>query len=382
MKNRILPLLLAALLLMPLLKLPASAAEPAPLTLSFALEGQRATVSVAAAGAITLSNYDMLLSWDGAAFTLTGIANARSSLFPHFQANDRPGDPGAGMIAAISGGGNVTVAAGEILAVWSFAVAEDAAGSYAFTLTVSDAAAEDGSALAWKGASVSCGAELTGGGITPAPLELRCLAEEEGVTAAIVATEAVTLSNYDMLLRWDGEVFTLAGIANSQSSLFPNFQANDRPGDPGAGMIAAASGGGNVTLAAGETLAVYAFTPADGADVTAPFTLTVREAADMDGLSLAWKGAKVSGHAVPRPEIREIEADGMEITVRASCDRDDAALILASYTAGGRLIEVFTAPVTVGTGDYGFTLTEPGGCVKAFLTDGDARPLCRMMRDR
>ena len=165
------------------------------------------------------------------------------------------------------------------------------------------------------------------------------------------------------------------------SSLYaPNTAANITPEDPNLGKISAVSGGVNVTLAAGATLATYSFTVPEGTEGSYSFTLTVWDAADENGEPLSWKGAAVDGSVVlrqkPASGIISVHADSAIVTVTITEGEEGQPLYLASYTAAGQMREVHTLPVQSGVDEYTFTLTGPGGLVKAFLLDAENRPVC------
>lgn len=129
---------------------PTPGAVPLKLVCSWDRASGTATAAVTAAEELVLSNYDIVLSWDAAVFGLTDIANGQSG-FGSFVPN-----LSTGWISAAGGGENLVVGKGETLAVYTLtAVGMPENGDYGFTLSVRDAATEDGEALVWKGETVS-----------------------------------------------------------------------------------------------------------------------------------------------------------------------------------------------------------------------------------
>ena len=125
------------------------------------------------------------------------------------------------------------------------------------------------------------------------PLALSGSYDRATRTAAVsvVATEPITLSNYDAALLWDERLFTPDDIVNGQEEQIGNFFPN-----VAVGKISAASDGDNVTIEAGETLATFFLTAAyDLEPGYYSFALTVRDASDENGDALAWKGYTVDG---------------------------------------------------------------------------------------
>ena len=134
----------------------AEAAEAVPLKLVIDETGDKFQVTVLSKDELVLSNYDVQLSWDASAFSLNEITNGQAYLFGNFQQNTD-----TGKISAASSGNNVTVSAGETLATYVLSPLSGALdGTYSFTLTVRDAADEDGYALSWKGGAITESLEL------------------------------------------------------------------------------------------------------------------------------------------------------------------------------------------------------------------------------
>ena len=169
------------------------AGAAAPVELSAAADGETVTVTATATQAITLSNYDLWFSWDASAFTLREITNGQEALFRNFQSNT-----GDGRISAMSRGNNVTVPAGETLVVYTLSAVPGTVGDHTFTLTVRDAANEDGDALAWKGESVRATVTLE----PPRPAEISALTVSGGVASASVYAPD---PGYALFAAYDGD---------------------------------------------------------------------------------------------------------------------------------------------------------------------------------
>ncbi len=280
-----LSLLLAAILTLSLLAgAPALAAGDAPLELrtEYDESAGRVTAALAATEAITLANYDLRLSWDRDKLSFSSAENAQTALFPgdYFLTNAEKG-----IVSAMSGGSDVTVAAGETLVSFTFTVAASAEGETALSVTVSDAADENGAALSWRGKTLSANVSLDAAPVE-LPLELTAEYAEGAVNAVLKTKEAVTLANYDLRLSWDSEALSLGSIGNGQSELFTGFFTN-----PAKGTVSAMSSGSNVTVAAGETLVSFTLAAAEGAEGETTLRVTISDAADENGAALGWKGA-------------------------------------------------------------------------------------------
>ncbi len=109
-----------------------------------------ATVSVVTTQPVTLSNYDVTLTWDKTLFNLTGITNGQPSLMTAFQKNTTTGRTSA------ASGNNVTIPAGATLATYTLSAktTPKKGDVYDFSLLVRDVADENGDPLPWKGLTV------------------------------------------------------------------------------------------------------------------------------------------------------------------------------------------------------------------------------------
>ena len=379
-KRRLLALIMLSFVLLCINSL-AAAATAAPLKLTAAVAGDSVTLSVVTTQAVTLSNYDVQLSWDSAAFTLTDAVNGQAALFSNFQKN-----VSTGKISAASGGDTGTVSAGSTLATYNLSASEATGGTYQFTLTVKDAANEDGDALAWKGSSVTGSATIGGGSEQPtsAPLTLSAVydAEQKTVNVAVRTSETIVLSNYDVQLTWDTTAFTLSDITNGQTATFSNFQKNI-----GSGKVSVASGGSNVTVPAGATLATFILSVTSGASGEYVFTLTAKDAANEDGDALAWKGVSVQTQFTVTEsssvEIAGVSLDGAKVTVTASCSMDGVVLFCAAYKADGQYLAAKTVRMDKDGDEKTYILNFGAtefGYVKVFALNGGYQPLCPSVR--
>lgn len=226
--------------------------------------------------------------------------------------------------------------------------------------------------------SVLLGANSLSRAATVAPLKLTSDFEGNTVIISVVTTETVTLSNYDIQLAWDSATFTLTDITNGQTALFGNFQRN-----VSTGKISAASGGDNVIVPAGVTLAIYTFSVTGNAAGDFPFTLTVRDVADENGDTLVWKGIAVQTSltisAPSHARITGVSSDGAVVTITASCSTDGAVLCCAVYKTSGQYVTMKTAPLDNSSTEKTYTLnlgTTDFACVKVFALSSGFRPLC------
>ncbi len=133
------------------------AAAPAPASdIPLALTGvcrksaNTATVSVVTTQPVTLSNYDVTLTWNKSLFTLTNVTNGQPSLMTIFQKNTTTGRTSA------ASGNNVTIPAGATLATYTLSAktTPKKGDVYDFSLLVRDVADENGDPLPWKGLTV------------------------------------------------------------------------------------------------------------------------------------------------------------------------------------------------------------------------------------
>ena len=130
------------------------AASPYCLSLNFSYDSLTGMIraEVTADRDISLANYDLLLDWDHTAFRLNGITNEQKEKFSSFIVNTTPGHEREGAISATSNGSNVSIDRFDVIAVYLFAPVKDAKPDhYLFTLTIKEAADENGTALTWKG---------------------------------------------------------------------------------------------------------------------------------------------------------------------------------------------------------------------------------------
>jgi len=148
-------------------------------------------------------------------------------------------------------------------------------------------------------------------------------------TVSLVTAETIVLSNYDVSLTWDNAVFTLSDMANGQPSYFSNFQKNKSTG-----MISAASGGDNVTVAANETLATYTLTTANVlASGDYQFSLSVKDASNEEGTPLEWKGKSVNGALT----VSVLSADSFDCRASAYYTLDYTAPAAGDFTITAEL---------------------------------------------
>lgn len=291
-------LLLTFALLCVLLPAPSAHAAAVPLRLAASYDAAEklVTLDVVAAERVTLSNYDIQLDWDKAAFSLTRVTNGQSALIPNFMPNTDAANANYGKVSAMSGGSNVAIPQDGVLAIYTLsALGAPAPGSYSFTLTVKNVADENAAPLAWKGGTVTGSVAVPSEVALPLAFEAGYDAEAKTVTAIVTTTESITLANYDFLLDWDKAAFPLTGVTNGQNTLIPNFMANTNASSAIYGRVSAMSAGTNVTIPADSILATYSFSAANPPpDGTYSIVLTVKTAADEDGVPLAWRGASTS----------------------------------------------------------------------------------------
>lgn len=229
-------------------------------------------------------------------------------------------------------------------------------------------------------------AALTSPGLAVSDMPLRLSIKyhdsEHSLDVAVVTTEEITLSNYDIWLDWDASACTLRSIVNGQSLAFSNFQSNANAGDPNAGKISGMSSGKDVTVGADEVLATYSFSVTDGGtDTLCAFTLTVKNVADESGSSLPWKGGCV--HETTEQKIRWIAREGPQITCSVFCLESDATLYCVAYSDSGQMVAIRAAQVeAVGEQKYEFDLNGARyDYAECFFLDGSFRPKCVSKRN-
>lgn len=193
-RHKLTSLFLAAVLCVFLLPgtIPAArAAEPAPLRLITRYDAERRefSVEIAANEKLILSNYDLTVSRN--AYVLKEIENGQSARFPYFVSN-----PDAGTAAAASSGGNVALEADAPLLRCTFSVGEeDPLRELSVTVTVREAADENGEPLPWKGAVIAGSvipfdgipAVITGMRLADTGVTVRAFCAEEGCTLICAA---------------------------------------------------------------------------------------------------------------------------------------------------------------------------------------------------
>lgn len=255
-----------------------------------------AAVSIETTEAVTLSNYNVALAWDQSVLSLKDIQNDQADAMPSFVPNKESGSENLGKVGVMSGGSNVTIGAGETLLTYTFTAEKDPAEGTLFTLTVEDVADENAEPLSWKGQNVTVGLTISSGGQqeVTVDLPLKLIAkndtESKTVTVDVVTEDPVTFSNYNVRLRWDQTAFTLTDIKNGQPAVIQSFVPNKDSSSGDFGKVAAMTGGSNVTVAAGETLASYVFTVGNAIAEEYEFTLEVEDVANENAESLPWKG--------------------------------------------------------------------------------------------
>ena len=214
---------------------------------------------------------------------------------------------------------------------------------------------EDGGFTATCSVTVSAPAPAPGN--TPLSLTARYNRSTLTATVSVLTTEAITLSNYDLTLT-GGAAFTLTGIENGQPDRMKNFQSS-----VSAGSIAAMSAGDNVTIPAGETLAVYTFTTTEKLESgDYPFALSVQDVSDMDAEPLSWKGCTVAGTLTVLPlseESFDLHGSGAYTLNFESPAAGDFTLTaekpcIVLYSNGTKLQKLAATPVSGST--YAFTL--------------------------
>lgn len=281
--KKILSLLLAVLLTLSLLSGAPALAEDAPFELKAEYDVSTGSVTavITAARAVTLANYDLRLSWDSGTLRLGAVQNGQSALFPSFLSNAEKGT-----VSAMSGGSDVTVAAGAVLVTFTLSTVGSVSGETTLSVKIVDAADENGTAPAWCGESLRASVSLTSAP-TEIPLELTAEYDRTGgtVSAALKAKTDCTLANYDLRLSWDVGKLRLDSVENAQTERFPSFLVNKETG-----VVSAMSSGSNVTVAAGETLLTLTLTRAEGAEGETTLRLTVADAADESGRPTPWRG--------------------------------------------------------------------------------------------
>ncbi len=388
MIKRIVTTALALLMLLPLLSGSPSlvlTVDSAPLKLSIGMDETNVTVDVITTQTFTLSNYDIQLEWNTAAFSIADISNGQPDFFVNFQKNTE-----AGKISATSSGNNVTVAAGGILATYMLTEDSGAAnGVYTFSLYVMDAANEDGDSLGWKGTRFLSSVTLDGSEPAPVKLTVSEYEAEGTLRIALQTTEQIILSNYDVQLFWDTDAFTLNTIENCLNANFTFFQFNTTADDTNIGKISATSGGSNETVAPGKALATYTLSKrSPGLEGSFTFKLFVKDAADEDGNALAWKGSSVLiDYSMATPasaEIIRVQPQGAMISVTTICRRENARLFCAASKDNGQMIAVAvdkvigdgtqrTCTLHFETADYCY--------VTVFLLSEDMTPLCNSVKN-
>jgi hypothetical protein len=357
---------------------PPTVSVPLRVVTTYDVQQRRATVSVVAAEALTLSNFDFRLDWDSGAFALEEITNAQSEKLGYFAAN-----PAQGMVSAMSGNGqDVSIAAEEALLTFTLTASAAAeTGDYPVSVTVANAATEDGDALAWKGERIDGSIRYEPPTVSvPLRVETTYDAQQRRATVSVVATEALALSNYDLRLDWDGEAFALEEITNAQSAKLGYFVAN-----PAQGMASAMSGNGqDVSIAAEETLLTFTLTASAAAEAgNYPVSVTVANAATEDGDALAWKGAILDGTVtatqaenVPHGEIGAITVSGGRASATIHTSKT-ATVYFAVYNEYGMLLAVQSRTLTADeTAELTFPVANGAKTVKLFLIDATGAPLC------
>ena len=207
------------------------------------------------------------------------------------------------------------------------------------------------------------------------PLKLVTGTEGNHVTVSVVTAQTVTLSNYDIQLEWDKSVFSLDAITNGQPDLMTSFQKNTATG-----KISAMGGGSNVTVPAGQTLAMYELSVIGAASGTYDFTLNITDVANEDGVSLPWKGASTVEPVTPAPSgetegISGLTVSGGSATATVRVSKPGYAF-LAAYDGDGRLLSVDRKLVSA-NGTPSFPVTSGAKKVKLFVLDtASYAPLC------
>ena len=376
--GRTLTLALACALMLSLLPVRAASDAPLRLSIEYDQSSGQALMRVETTGSVTLSNYDFDLTWDKDAFSLAGVDNGQPGLLPYFAANRE-----SGHVSCMSGTGrNTALASGAVVAVYRLSASEEtAAGSYDVSLTVANAATEDGDALAWKGERIDGSIRYEPPTVSvPLRVETTYDAQQRRATVSVVATEALALSNYDLRLDWDGEAFALEEITNAQSAKLGYFVAN-----PAQGMASAMSGNGqDVSIAAEETLLTFTLTASAAAEAgNYPVSVTVANAATEDGDALAWKGAILDGtvtatqaESVPQGEIGAITVSGGRASATIHTSKT-ATVYFAVYNEYGMLLAVQSRTLTADeTAELTFPVANGAKTVKLFLIDATGAPLC------
>ena len=134
-----------------------AAADDASLTLTAVYDEDADTVTVTAVTAkeIIAANYDLSLTGWSDAFTISAISCSVTDFIAVSNVNN-------GHISAMSKTYyDVTIPAGTVLAAYTLKPVDALSGAYTFTLTVADAADENGDAIAWKGTVVTASLEFT-----------------------------------------------------------------------------------------------------------------------------------------------------------------------------------------------------------------------------
>lgn len=116
------------------------------------------------------------------------------------------------------------------------------------------------------------------------------------VTVTIKTTETITLSNYDAVLSWDDNTFTLTSITNGQSGAFPSFEKNTIAGDPNIGTFAAMTSGDDETVNSDAILATCTFGVKDSVELKGNYSFGVGiiNAADKSANAMSWVGESFS----------------------------------------------------------------------------------------
>ena len=207
------------------------------------------------------------------------------------------------------------------------------------------------------------------------PVRLETSVSGRTVTVQFLAAQALTLTNYDVKLNWDTDAFTLEAITNAQGGKFPNFMSN-----PQAGSISTAAIS-NVHIGAGETLASFTLTAADSAQGSYAFTLQVTAAADENGDSLPWQGARLEAAAQLTLDLEtcaELTLSGTLAEARVVCFEQDAIVCCAVYGEGRRMLSRNILPVYSDGAEHSYEFDLSGlafRSIKLFLLDKTWQPL-------